>query len=388
MKKLIPIAALLFFSCTNKDAEKITGFKLTGTYKNAADQKVYMEQIDPATRRITAIDTAELKEGKFTLEAPAAEQGLYRLRMDDTSMFVFINDAKTITFTGDKNNQTLTGSFFDGTGNNLLKKFILDIDLMNKTFNEESAAFEQMNKSSGNENAKKDKIQALAGIQNNFKNYVKSVVDSSSNPVVALYALDFAQNMNPADFENSVRNLAAKFPEHTGVINYVKAFNAMLAQFKKEQQPGQQIQKATGMPGVGDIAPDFTMNDVNGKPVSLSSFKGKYVLVDFWASWCGPCRRENPAVVAAYNKFKNKNFTILGVSLDEKKENWVKAIADDKLEWTQISDLLYWNSKAVELYKFGEMGIPYNILLDPQGKIIATGLRGSALENKLAEVLK
>jgi peroxiredoxin len=141
---------------------------------------------------------------------------------------------------------------------------------------------------------------------------------------------------------------------------------------------------------VGAVAPDFTMNTPDGVPVKLSDFRGKYLLLDFWASWCGPCRQENPNVVEAYQRFKDRNFTILGVSLDNEqqdgKERWLKAIADDKLEWTQVSDLKYWDNAAAKLYAV--RSIPANFLLDPDGKIIARDLRGDELLKKLEETLK
>lgn len=136
----------------------------------------------------------------------------------------------------------------------------------------------------------------------------------------------------------------------------------------------------------GQPAADFTLNDTNGKPVSLSSFKGKYVLVDFWASWCGPCRAENPNVVKAFNKYKDKNFTILGVSLDEDGAKWKEAIAQDKLAWTQVSDLKGWKAQAAALY--GVKAIPANFLIDQDGKIIGHNLRGDELEAKLAAIIK
>lgn len=138
---------------------------------------------------------------------------------------------------------------------------------------------------------------------------------------------------------------------------------------------------------VGAMAPAFTQNDVNDKPVSLASFKGKYVLIDFWASWCGPCRAENPNVVDAFNQYKNKNFTVLGISLDNpgKKDAWLGAIEKDQLNWTQLSDLNGWNNAVAKQY--GIRSIPQNFLVDPNGKIIAKNLRGEELHKKLKEIL-
>jgi peroxiredoxin len=140
--------------------------------------------------------------------------------------------------------------------------------------------------------------------------------------------------------------------------------------------------------GIGSMAMDFTQNDTLGKPVSLSAFRGKYVLLDFWASWCGPCRVENPAIVSTYAKYHPRGFEILSISLDRPgdKDKWMKAIHADKLAWTQVSDLQFWQNAVAVQYGVGS--IPQNFLIDPQGKIIAKGLRGDELEKKLSEIYK
>jgi len=229
-------------------------------------------------------------------------------------------------------------------------------------------------------NANDSLLLAATAVKNasieDLNNYLKKFIQSTPNGTLGFLALSWAsRSFAPADFDASMKDLKARFPQNTFIADMEK--NKSAAQQSEDQ--------ASAASWVGKSVPELTLPDVHGKQVSISSFKGKYVLIDFWASWCGPCRMENPNVVAAYNEFKGKNFTILGVSLDKDADSWKKAIAQDHLTWTHISDLKYWGSQAVET--FGFQGIPFNVLVDPSGKIIAQELRGRDLEDKLKEVL-
>jgi len=381
MKKIlatVAVAAMLFSCNNNADKEKFT---LSGVLKGSPDQKIYLEQLYFSDKPAEVLDTAEIKNGKFVVSAIAPEEGLYRIRTEDSASVFFINDGSSMTFPGTHVKKEFLKGSFSGSTNYSLQNFTKYADSIRLTIsnkNQEVVALAAAGKKQTDST-----VMVLTGevtaMVDNFTKYVFAYADTAKSPVLSLFAATMAP-LEVSKFEAPLTKLTKRFPNHKGLADallYIKMQNV---------QPQAQQQQPGAKPAVGDMAPDISMNDVDDKPFSLSQLKGKYVLIDFWASWCGPCREENPNVVTAYNGFKDKNFTVLGVSLDKNKQAWIDAIKEDKLNWKHISDLQYWGSAAVPLY--GLDGIPFNVLIDPQGKIIATDLRGNALQNKLAEILK
>lgn len=340
------------------------------------------------TMERVVVDSAVLgKNGSYRLKAETGEARVYNLRLDanEFPLAAVINDVKKITLNATFNKESTSfPERYEVTGSKAsqdMKDYMAVFNSKLQRIIENSRVTDSLLRSGGSDSALQVLQDGSAAEAAAIRSLTETTLSKSGNPALSMFILGYYQSTSnyPAtgltSFSNEevmkfVEETAKRFPDNQGVI----AIRSSLGSTAK------------GL--VGQQAPEISLPDPNGKTVSLSSFRGKFVLVDFWASWCGPCRQENPNVVKAWNRFKGKNFTILGVSLDQpgQKDAWMGAVMEDKLTWTQVSDLKFWNSAVVPLYRIE--GIPYNVLVDPSGTIIAESLRGEALEQKLAEVLE
>jgi peroxiredoxin len=380
----------IFASCKNDEGSK--KFVVTGTIANNTAKTIYLERI-PATMQPVIVDSAKISgNGNFSLESESGESVVFNLRLDQNNYPVasVINDADKVKVNielGKNNTEFAVDYKVEGSpASKQMKDFMYRFNTDLKSLYTVVRKIDTLQRQGVSDSV-------LTGLQGEQKKlaedaraYAVNAFKNAKDPALIMFELGYYQStsngsglglipLTDAEVVSVVNEAAKNYPTHQAVAAIKNSLD-------------QQMQQAEKSNWVGKEAPDFAMPDANGKEVKLSSFRGKYVLVDFWASWCGPCRQENPNLVNAYNQFRNKNFTVLGVSLDRpgQKDKWLQAIKDDKLAWTNISDLQFWNSPVVALYGFD--GIPFNVLVDPQGKVIAQGLRGSQLEGKLQEVLQ
>jgi len=354
-------------------------YAISGTIQNARKQKLVLQETKLANDTYVTIDTITLKEdGKFNFSFLAKEEGLYRLAFENEYEngfeILLINDENNIQVNADPNNYesyTIKGS----KGSEALNQFLKAYRIKDESFFATVDKLQGLQKTNGDpatiDQTQKEQFLKITDINN----FIQKSLTENDNPIVIQYILGV-----------SLRSM-----ETSQVLAFAKAAaektkSALLAKFVATLTNQIQANTTSTPLSIGQPAPEIAMSDATGKIITLSSLKGQYVLVDFWASWCGPCRAENPNVVSAFEKYKNKKFTVLGVSLDDNKADWQAAIIADKLNWQHISDLKKWESTVISTYQFS--GIPYNVLIDTNGIIIAKELRGQALQDKLASILK
>ena len=364
---------------------------LTGTSVLAQEKKFVLNGSLPvSTKKYTVLlswnngnDGEEVKviNGKFTIKGTITKPGIASLMLQEISV-------KKKTFNRLEFEQNSLNLFIDtGVITVSTKTFLWDADIKGSSVVNDYQNYQQ-------------KIKQLLRLESRFgevydhyqklnkKQAAIKVFDLYTGMQVLYYDEQFAfVRENPS-------SLVSLYLTQEAVGNEMDAAKGepmflMLSPALQNSEEGKQLKERITIGKktmVGVKAIDFSQPDMNGKMISLSSFKGKYVLVDFWASWCGPCRAESPNLVKAYSKYKEKNFEIFGVSLDQSKDKWLKAVNDDQYTWTQVSEVKGWETAVAQEY--GIEGIPFNILVDPNGYIVARNLRGEALEKKLKEIIK
>lgn len=365
---MLLVGGLIFSACTNHTSSSTEGLTIAGKVKFPQQNGVIkLEKLGEGG--VNVIDTIQLAaDSTFETSVSISEPSFFRVNFYGKQVVPLVlssNDDKVfieaeayspqapVQVTGSKDTE-----YFQKAGR-LNAKFQSDVQLLN---NEYAQAV-----TSGNMAQAQDIQAQYMEIEKEFSSEMKELIWSMGNSVSAIFALNYVDAENQFAFMDSV---STKFSNELPNSQFTKELNERVDNMRRL--------------AIGSEAPEITLPDPQGKELSLSSLRGKYVLIDFWAAWCKPCRQENPNVVASYNRYKDQGFEILGVSLDRTREAWLKAIEDDGLTWKHVSDLQYFNSEAAQTYQIN--AIPATYLIGPDGKIVAKNLRGPSLEQKLAEI--
>ncbi len=358
---IIIIAFTTLFSCS-----KPTGYVIKGEIKGKENGEIKLMKY--ANGKWKAEDSASIVKGKFELKGKADLPELRIISIPPQTVvaqFFAENGTLSLTASMDSLSKTEVVGSKSNDDFTILKKELSNISKETQGLQQK---YNQARQSGDEEAMKRAQIdyEAMMGNQKVYtKNFVREHPKSTVSPLIIL--MQSAQEMSAHEIDTLVAFLD---PSIQGSI--------YIAELKK-------LAEKIRVTDLDAVAADFTQSTPEGTPLTLSSLRGKIVLLDFWASWCAPCRQENPALVATYTKFKDKGFDILGVSLDKEKGAWVKAITDDQLTWHQVSDLKYLQNEVA--VKYGVRTIPFSLLLGKDGKIIAKNLRGADLEKKIAELL-
>jgi peroxiredoxin len=364
---LLLIFIPLLISCSSGKEEKVI---ITGKLENSNGETLILEQLT-FSQSIVKDSTKVNKDGYFEIKTNLPEKGFYRLKINPQNFIILILDTiENINIAANAKNLA-DGYKIEGTSEDSKLLQNLNEQLKISAIKRDSLQRVFMSKQ-GDPNINQIGLQLESeynAIINNQVEYIKNFIRENNQSFASLAAIE---QLNPETdleyFKILHDGLNEKFPNSS----YVQVFTSRYKELSKL--------------AIGAEAPDIIMNTPTGETLSLSSLKGKIVLIDFWASWCKPCRMENPNVVKLYNKYKDKGFEILGVSLDREKSAWLQAIKEDNLTWKHVSDLAFWNSSVVKQYNIN--GVPYTVLVDREGRIIAKGLRGPQLEKKLEEIFK
>jgi len=361
--------------------DKNKKFRIEGNISNGAGKKLYLKKIGSSQAADSSIID---KKDKFRLESFTDNPELFTVQTENGAFFVIcVRGNEKINVTADYMNfqdYSISGSDESLQVQDLVKK--------TRGLLEKIGEIARVSKDSIDSpfySAIKTKLNTdYTKIMDDFRAYSRSFINKNNTSPVSLLALKNQIGPEMYVFDPSEEKalylqvdsiLMSLYPKSELIISFHNEINNYYSQLEAYNSP-------TGSLSEGVEAPDISLPSPDGKVINLHSLKGKYVLLDFWASWCPPCRAENPNLVLNYQKYRSKGFEIYQVSLDRTKEDWLKGIKDDKLDWIHVSDLKYWNSYVVPLY--GIRGIPANYLLDKEGKILAANLRGPELGDKLS----